>query len=174
MSEKIFNKPDYKVPVVTPANYAAAETAGTIEEGLLYNITGESPDVIQGTTAPTSATAGKVGDTYLALISGVWRVWDCIAVNGSATTWRERVRDVQVDGTSKVADGVANINKSDFAGSIASGNTGFVTGGVVYSALEAKQGKGKVTIGGSEHTLTAHTVTIVTNGTTSTFTVLGV
>ena len=43
-----------------------------------------------------------------------------------------------------------------------------------HQSLSGKENKGRITISGVEKTATAHTVTIVTNGVTSSFTLVGV
>lgn len=43
-----------------------------------------------------------------------------------------------------------------------------------HQDISGKENVGKITIGGAEKTATSHTVTIVTNGVTNTFTLVGV
>ena len=55
---------------------------------------------------------------------------------------------------------------------------GFKDGGKTIAdletAIENKENKGKITVGGVERTVVEHTITIETNGVSSSFTVLGV
>lgn len=50
----------------------------------------------------------------------------------------------------------------------------FVSKGILNILLNAKENKGMITISGVEKTANTHTVTVVTNGVTSTFTLVGV
>lgn len=74
------------------------------------------------------------------------------AINSGATSGKVSTYDTHVASTSnphsvtKAQVGLGNVDnkseatiKSDFTGSIASGNTGFVTGGDAYTALDGKQ-----------------------------------
>lgn len=96
-------------------DYFRVSVAGTrIADGSSYTI--------GGTNYTTSEVTLGVGDVIY--YDGTnWQ----IQLSGTGGN----VVDVQVDGTSIVAAGIANIQ----SGSIASENAGFVTGGAVYSAL---------------------------------------
>lgn len=95
-------------------------------------------------TAPQSATVGRV---YFDTTDGVLKTFDGTNWNpaGAVLSVNNKTGAVTI-GKSDV--GLGNVDnkseatiKSDFTGSIADGNTGFVTGDAIYDALANKQAK---------------------------------
>lgn len=68
----------------------------------------------------------------------------------NGTSWVEQITKATV-GLSNVDNTSDATKKSNFTGSIAANNSGFVTGGVIYSALEDKMDSNGWSTGGSGH-----------------------
>lgn len=112
-----------------------------------------------GNRIPTGSTYVIGGSNYTTTTEAL-ALGDLVYFDG--TVWQRQAKgqggdvyDVQIDGTSILVGGIANITKAslglgnvdntsdetkkaNFTGSIESGNTGFVTGGAAYTALNTR------------------------------------
>lgn len=106
-----YNLENYKIPVIKQSAFNSGLAGGTLTPGQPYSIGDvQSSDIYTGTTAPTTATVGKVGDIFIALVNNKYNIYDCVAVNGSTYTWviRPTARGLVAD-TSSATPTIANV-----------------------------------------------------------------